>query len=127
MQDQTEQTATPPDRAQERVAEELWDAIGYRDFDGEDNPYQEASARADANEPGYRLGGYVRSVREFARRAISAYELTREPDELTEKDRWRNYLNDLEVLLRSHFTEEEWLGLFYRTDTPAQAAEKLAG
>lgn len=77
MQDQTEQTATPADRAQERVAEELWNAIGYRNFDGVDNPYQEAAARGDANDPDYRLGGYVRSVRELARRAIAAYELAR--------------------------------------------------
>ncbi|AFU88296.1 hypothetical protein CcrColossus_gp426 [Caulobacter phage CcrColossus] len=61
------------DKALERAAEELWNAIGYRNFDGEDNPYQEAAARTDAEEPGYRLAGYVHSVRKLARRAVTAY------------------------------------------------------
>jgi hypothetical protein len=53
------------------VAEELWNGIGYRNFDGVDNPFTEAAAKTDAGDPEYRLAGYVRSVRELARRAIA--------------------------------------------------------
>lgn len=59
--------------ALEHAAEELWNAIGYRNFDGEDNPYRAAAALTDAGDPTYRLSGYVRSVRDLARRAVSAY------------------------------------------------------
>lgn len=40
---------------------------------------------------------------------------------------WAVYLDDLEALLRPRFTDEQWAGLFHRTDTPAQAAEKMRG
>lgn len=60
--------------ALERAAEELWNAIGYCNFNGENNPFRDAAARTDAGEPGYKLAGYVLSVREFARRAIAAYD-----------------------------------------------------
>lgn len=38
---------------------------------------------------------------------------------------WAAYLSDLQSLLRPRFTDEQWAGLFSRTDTPEQAAQKL--
>lgn len=35
------------------------------------------------------------------------------------------YLDDLQALIRPHFTDEAWARVFKRTDTPAQAAEKM--
>lgn len=38
---------------------------------------------------------------------------------------WATYLDDLQALIKPHFTDEAWARVFKRTDTPAQAAEKL--
>lgn len=39
---------------------------------------------------------------------------------------WVSYLRDLEALLKTTIGEEQWEMLFKRTDTPVEAAEKLA-
>jgi hypothetical protein len=40
---------------------------------------------------------------------------------------WVAYLHDLERIMRAEIPAERWPSVFHRTDTPAQAADKLSG
>lgn len=40
---------------------------------------------------------------------------------------WVSYLRDLDAIMRAEIPASRWSAVFHRTDTPAQAADKLSG